>query len=488
MRNILRTICAAAIALTMCDSIAWAQQADSRSNSSNAPLPPLNLATSSAQVSVQAPTQPAQADTIPDTRPLSGAEQFTLGEIPNKHSYLLPSVDVRSQADTNGASSFGSGQLVSQNSILGTLALQRTTGRSQLTLSYVGGGTVSTGGSSSVGQGDLNTVIQQFGASQTINWRRWTLLLNDQMSYLPESSFGLGQGGLGFLGPAIGGSLNGLVPNLESSLTPNQSILTPRGGRITNTVVGQVEYHLSPRSSITTTGDYGILHFLDSGLLDSNNAMFLVGYDYQVTRRDTFGVIYHFNALRFSSLDRSVDDHIAQLAYGHRIMGRLAFRLAAGPEVGLLRDSATGSSSRISWNLTSSLDYQLERTGLLLSYNRATTGGAGVLAGAETNEVRAVVSRSLSRAWRGALDLGYARNRSLDAGRGPFFRQSFNTWYGGVQLTRPIGRGADIFLGYTAQFQNSGVGFCAGGGCGRSLVRHLITLGFSWRLHPIELR
>ena len=488
MRNILRTICAAFIAFAVCAPIAWAQKADSRSNSSNAPLPPLNLATSSAQASMQVSTQPEQADATADTRPLSGAEQFTLGESPTRHSYLLPSVDFRSQADTNGASSLGSGQLVSQNSILGTLALQRITRRSQLRLSYVGGGTVSTGGSSSVGQNNLNTVIQQFGASQTIDWRRWSLLLSDQMSYLPESSFGLGQGGLGSFGPTVGGSLNGLVPGLESALTPNQSILTPRGGRISNTVVGQVEYHVSPRSLITTTGDYGVLHFLDSGLLNSNNAIFLAGYDYQVTQRDTFGVIYHFSVLRFSSLDRSVDDHVAQLAYGRRITGRLAFRLAAGPEVGLLRDSVTGSSNRVSWNLTSSLDYQLERTGLLFSYNRGTTGGAGVLAGAETDEVRGVVSRSLSRIWRGTLDFGYANNRSLDAGRGAFSRQSLDTWYGGVQLTRPIGRGADIFLGYTAQFQNSGVGFCAGGGCGRSLVRHLITLGFSWRLHPIELR
>jgi hypothetical protein len=285
------------------------------------------------------------------------------------------------------------------------------------------------------------------------------------------------------MGVALGEGL----PGLRSFLTPNQSILTGRGGRVSNTFLAQGEYHFTARSSITIAGAYGFLRFFDSDLLNSNSAMFTTGYNHQITRADTVAVIYRLNAFRFGGLNRTTDGHVVQLAYGRRITGRLTFWLNAGPELGLFRSPGIASQRSLLWNLESELRYGIGRTDLDLFYQHLLTGGAGVLAGAENNLVEAIVNQRLKRMWRGYLALAYANNRSVaNAGTSPP-TQAVNTWFGWVQLSRPIGRSADLVIGYVLQLQGSDTPLCTGLVCARSLVRHQISLGFNWRHRPIPI-
>ena len=476
---------ATAVALALWVPGAWAQETGQPVNRPNTPQSPLPLLLSR---NTSAPETGGQelGEASAYVPALSGVQDFTPGSAQTSRSFLLPSVSVYQWADTNPFMS-PRPEGMALSSILGNLLLQRNFGRSEVTLDYAGGGTVANRQVSSSGGMGLNSIVQQLEATQVARWRRFALLLSDQLSYFPESSFGSIQGGMTSLGTGTGASLGAGLPDIRSFLTPDQSILTPRGGRVSNTFVTQGEYDLSPRSSITVAGAYDFLRFMDSPLFGSYSGMFMTGYNHQISNTNTLGVIYRFSALRFANLDRAIDDHVAQLSYGRKITGRLTFQVSAGPEVGLIRSGGVARQNRLFWNLDSTLHYRVSRTTLDLSYERGLTGGAGVLAGAEASRVEVTASRGLSRTWQGSFGMGYANNRNVDDTAFSASSQTFNTWYGRVQCTRPVGHSADAFVGYLVQLQGSNVPICTGIVCGMNLTRHQVFIGLNWHHRPFGM-
>lgn len=482
----IHSLWATAVALALWVPGAWAQETGQAVNQPNTPQSPLPLLLSG---NISAPEAVGQelGEALAHVPALSGVEDFTPGSVQRTRSFLLPSLNVYQWADTNPFMSVHP-EGMTLTSVLGSLVLQRNFGRSELTLNYVGGGTVANRQAvSPVGMG-LNSIVQQLETTQVTRWRRFALLLSDQFSYFPESSFGSIQGGLNSLGPGAGDSLRAGLPDIRSYLTPDQSILTTRGGRVSNTLVTQGEYDLNARSSITVAGAYDFLRFIDSPLLGSYSGTFMTGYNHQISSTNTLGVIYRFNALRFANLDRTIDDHVAQLSYGRRITGRLSFQISAGPEVGLIRSSGVAPQTRLYWNLESTLHYRLSRTTLDLSYERGLTGGAGVLAGAEASRVEVTANKGLSRTWQGTFGMGYANNRNVNSTAFSASNQTFDTWYGRVQCSRPVGHSADAFVGYLVQLEGSNAPICTGVVCGKSLARHQVFVGLNWHHRPFAMK
>ena len=72
------------------------------------------------------------------------------------------------------------------------------------------------------------------------------------------------------------------------------------------------------------------MRFLESGNVESNDAILSLGYDYQVSRRDTLGILYRYTDYRYLGNPQAIEDHVAQLAYGHKITGRTSMQLFAG--------------------------------------------------------------------------------------------------------------------------------------------------------------
>ena len=450
------------------------------------PKPPLPMSLGSDTSTAETGTQEV-TDTSGYVPALSGAEDFTPGRNQTTRSFLLPSMNVYQWADSNPFLSPHPDGFVALSSIFGKVLLRRNFGRSSLTVDYAGGGTIANRQVSSPTGIGLNSIVQEFETTQITRWRRFAMLFSDEFRYSPEASFGSMQGGMNNFD--LGGdSLGGSLPDIRSFLTPDQSILTVRGGRVSNTFVTQGEYDLSARSSITAAGAYDVLRFFDSGLFDISNAMFMAGYNHQVSRTNSFGVIYRFNTIQFANLDRTLDDHVAQLSYGRRITGRLALQISSGPEVGVIRSAGIAPASLFFWNAESVLHYDVGRTTLDLSYSRELTGGAGVLAGAETSRVEATANKGLSRAWQGSFRVGYAKNRSVGTTSTSTASETFDSWYGGVQFSRSLGRTGDIFAGYLAQLQTSNVAVCASIICAESLTRHQIYVGFNWRHRPIAMK
>jgi hypothetical protein len=420
---------------------------------------------------------------MPDNRPLSGAEQYGLGTPSGRRSTLGGSVQFRESADTNSTSApGGSTDIRSASYLTGNFALHRLWRNSELAATYSGGGGLYNT------QSDLNEVFHQVGISERVTLRRWGFLLSDQVSYLPESSFGFNG-----LGTPIGinsglGGFGSQFSNLNPIFDPNQSILTGRARRISNVVVGEVQYSVSARTSVTATVSYGLLHFMHAGFIDDHTWTVQGGYNYALNRRDTLGVTYGFSEIFFNINDTKIDNHSVQLAYGRRITGRLALQLGAGPQITTFRNVTTNPGSQVSWGAGASLRYKRSRSDYSLSYMRGITGGVGLFEGAKRDEVQAGVSRTLTRAWTGSLSAGYARNSAIGQ-LTPGLTQEvrLNSWTAGAGLDRPLGRRMSVFFNYNFQHQNSDSSICTTGGCGTVFLRHQFGVGLNWTIRPIAI-
>ena len=423
----------------------------------------------------------------PDTRPLAGAQELGLGMPRTEHSFWQPSVNVSSTFDSNALGATGSGTWVAETSLAGGVDLHRESENTDLSLTYFGGAIFSS--NSAIG----NSVTQELAVGDRFTFRRWTLSLFEQLTYIPEAGFGYsGLGGV----PGLGGGLG-----LENGFVPDQSILTAWGQRLSNSSIAQVNFSLTPRSSLTFVGGYSLLHFFDNDLLDYHDVMFQAGYNYQMDRQDTLALQYSFSALRYSGFNQLINDHRVNVAYGRRVTGRLAFQFAAGPEIAFFQIPLSGSSAgsgsaggttpastpgttNLYWYANTSLSYQVRRGTISLAYFHGVNGGSGVLAGAVGNSVTGTASRALSRSLYSSLNFGYSRNSGLTTASTPS-NQTYGYWFGGGNLSHPWGRTLNLFVNYEIQYQGSNSSFCVGQACGDSFVRQLISIGLGWRDHPL---
>ena len=276
-----------------------------------------------------------------------------------------------------------------------------------------------------------------------------------------------------------------------------QSILSGQGRNLGDSFAGEVDTFLTSRSSLTLVGGYTLLHYFESGLLDFDGFNFRAGYNYLLTRKDTFSVSYTFGGFRYSNYQQSIDSHTAQVSYGRRVTGRLAFQVAAGPQIlishlpitggnGSLSGVGVGSNyTRIYWSLNSALSWESGRTRLGLSYNHGATGGSGILAGAITDVATGSATRQVSRTFSNGINVGYARNKGLiDTNPTPTSR-IYNYWFVGASLAHPMGRAMGVTLSYQMQNQDSYATSCLGPSCGTDVIRHVITVGVGWHEHPL---
>jgi hypothetical protein len=414
--------------------------------------------------------------TAGNDRPLSGVQEPTLGPVVGARNFLAPSFSATSQLGTNSTGA-GFGHPSDFNYLLGTLDLNHVSNRSELLLHYAGGGMFST---------YLNSAIQDLEFSYNYKWQRWSVLLGDEVSFLSQSPFGFGGvGGLQFLSGdspfAPGGSLS-------SILGPNQTIPTIMVPRLSNMLVSQIEYKVSPRASWTASGSYGTLNFFGVGLINSTDALFQTGYNYSVSPQSTIAVIYTFDDFRYPEFPQTIEYNALKFGYARYVTGKLSFQLAAGPSLVMLRGAFTGYANNLSWALDSALNYKWDRTTLSLSYDHLVTGGSGVLVGAQTGQVQATVERELGPRWRLSASLGYASNGSLIHNTTSSSLQHYNSWYAAVRVSHQLRPGTSLFVGYGAGLQATNPAGCTSQNCSTNFISHQFSVGFNFGLRPILFR
>jgi hypothetical protein len=365
--------------------------------------------------------------------------------------------------------------------VQGNLTLLEAWNRGQLGINYTGGGYFST--DSSIGAGQNH----QLGAVQEFDWKRLQLTLVDQFSYLPGNAFGFGAG-TNLSSPGVGGSPGSLTPGLGNGFVPNQSIYSGFGPQYSNSFGSQVNYQLSRRSSVTFGGVYGILRFINPGNIESDDVVLNAGYNYAITRNDSIGVVYRFSTYHYLGQPQAIGDHSPQLSYGRKITGRLALRLSGGAEITTFRAPIGGETQHVGGAAYASLDYAYKHGGVDLNYNHGVTGGSGVFLGASTDQIQVHGNRQLTRQWYGNVQFGYARNRNIVTAA-EASTASYDTFYGGGGVGRPLGRNMNFSGAYTAYIQRSSAAAnCIIGTCVADYVSHQITLGLSWHTRPFVLR
>jgi hypothetical protein len=429
---------------------------------------------------------------VNDNPPISGLDQPSLEPNIQPRSMLLGGIQVSESLDSNiGSDARPTWRGVTRG--LGGLTMQRLWSRYQLAAAYVGGA----GFYNANGQGFQQ--IHDLQAQQTLLWRRGQFAVRDSFSYMPEGSFGFGsyggeggfQLGLGGIGTGMGALSIGFGGQF-GAFGSQQFGSFGQSPRLTNVVLGDLVEHLSPRSSITAAGSYGLVHFTDStqGFINSQQAGGQAGYNYTLGPKDQVAVVYGFQAFHFpgSSDADNFTSQVAQFMYGHRVSGRMDFVLGAGPQWTRIQDPVLGTTTQLSGSGRVTLRYRFRKANTSLSYARFDTNGSGFFAGAESDIVRATIGRPLWRRYQARADLGYTHNKRLQAASLGVNANSFDYVFAGFAVHRQFGYNWGAFLAYQWNDQILDSSVCTPGvPCNRIAVRHVLTFGVAWHFRPIRI-
>jgi hypothetical protein len=434
-------------------------------------LPPVDPA--NAQDDSQNPTNVLQ----PDNTPVTGIQDATLGSPETRHSYWVPGIQYGGTIQSKGYGQANNSGWLMNNYLIGNISLLKAWSRSQLAVNYSGGGFFST--DSALGSG----AYQRLALAQDFQWNRLAMQILDQFSYLPESQFGFGAGtnlgvpGVGPIGPTI--------PGMGSGYVPNQSIYTAFGPQYSNAAALQVTYATSRRGSITASGSYGILNYIDPGNIDNSSTSGTVGYNYELTRQNSIGTFYRFSAYHFSGQPQAFGSNSFNLAFSRKLTGRMALQAYGGPDFTTFRVPVDGQSSKIGANIGVFLRYAFKDGTLSGNYFHGLTGGSGVFTGSTVDQVRFGASRTLSRVWTGDLNFGYAHNSAIVSSTAA--NSGYNSWYFGGGVTRPLSRNTILSVAYNASISSSTRSGCTGNSCSSSQTSNTIIISFQWHTRPFVL-
>jgi hypothetical protein len=453
----------------------------------NSPQPDKPLAADSANSG----NQPATTEDIfpidqpkvtADTRPLAGAQAQTLGTVNKAYNFVLPSFSVYSQVQKGAVPGEQNGSDTTFQGFAGArIALNHTTAYSNTVLDYLAAGSFSQ--NSELG----NSLIQSLDFAYTFQRGRWTTMLGDNLSYTSASPLGYGGLGLDALGIGLGNGV-GTGTNFLPTFIPNQSLFLNGAGRLSNAVIGQEEYALSHRSSITLVGSYGILKFVDAGFANGDSVSTQAGYNYQLSRRDEFSIAYQFNRFGYFDIPTALKSHGALFSYSRKLTGRMNFQINGGPQIQIFEEPGTSSKTLLDWTLYSGLNYELGRTSLNGSYNRSQTGGSGLFVGAETQTISFGISRKLSRAWDASVGSGYSINQTFAQTSTNGVSTNFDTLFASAGVSRHFVRYGSLSVSYSFAHESNLAGLCPATICTTgSSNMHSISIGYTWGLRPVVL-
>ena len=505
------------LTLTLCSaSVAWAQ---SDEPPTPAPAPAFG--------------QDNPAPTVSENPPISAIDQPGLEPHAAPESFLLPGLHFSESVDSNVGNTLGGSTVSSVTRGLGSLTLQKLWRNYAVAMDYIGG--VIYYDQQGIGLQQLH----QFDIDNRINWKRGQLAIRDSFSYLPEGNFGFqAYGGSGAYNASLGGMGSSLLGasafgGQTSSFNGGSGVSVGQVPRLTNLALADVVENLSPKSSVTLSAGYGIVHFYGNltsitgvpaniSFIGSSEETVQFGYDRTLNPKDQVAVTYGYQGFNFSTVGTALHSHVLQAMYGHRISGRLDFTIGAGPQFTHISDvgyvctylgipvpvlpndcaSIGGSlvgvpqnANRIGVAGRVSIRYKFPKTSVSLSYDRFTTSGSGLFAGSRSDTVVLDAQRPLSRVWDIFGDVGYSRNSRLQAGGSSVAANNFSYTYAGVGLHRQFGRNLRGFVSY--QFNDLAFDTpcpvsatlisTSTAGCSNRSQRHVGSIGVDWTPRPIRL-
>ncbi|HEY3704761.1 MAG TPA: hypothetical protein VGL22_06835 [Terracidiphilus sp.] len=302
-----------------------------------------------------------------------------------------------------------------------------------LALTYSGGYLWSIQGSAS-GTG----FFQHMLISQGWVERKWNLVLDDDISYLPQSPMS------GFSGiPGVGG----LPP---SQGPPTQPILLLNTRSIENATEASFNRAVDFNKMAGLRGSFRILRFPDGNGLETNEVQIAPRFAWSLNHLSTASIEYVFARFTYPDSNLIMGTQTPMFGYARRWSRKVKTDLAIGPQWVGSSDSQVLPDS-VDVAVSASVEYQARASTASLSYYRATTGGsgAGALTGEHNDDVTFQFAHPVGR------DLTLSANASYGFTSGLLQTGETMSKVGGVQAERRLGSTITAFANYTFTQQTS---------------------------------
>jgi hypothetical protein len=346
---------------------------------------------------------------------------------------------------------YGAGDVTHSTVLSGDVAYQAKSTVLPFNMLFAGG--VILGNQS--GQG--TTYFMNASVSQGYVTRDWSFNISDSFSFLPQSpTTGLsGIAGVGDLGS---------TPVQGPAEGPAGGIFSTSGNRIANSLSGSVERQINRNTSISGSGGWTVLHFLDDNDgLDSAQVSGVVAINRRLDARSSVSLDAVYSTFAYSSNPANsgqpdIESRGINLSYQRVLSRTLSMSVSAGPQWISSSNSAL-VPSRVNAAVSANLLYSRRFTSASVGYSHGVNAGSGVLPGALSDSVFASAARTFGRKWVASVNAGYSRTTGLtQLSNGSSLvpvNEVYDTVFGGVQLTRAFSARFSGYMSYTAQSQTS---------------------------------
>ena len=304
------------------------------------------------------------------------------------------------------------------------------------------------------GQASYNFV--NLGFSQVANVGKWNFVISDSVNYLPGTpTAGLsGVTGVGDLG----------VNPIEVGGDTGQGVLTNFSNRVGNIVSGSLSRQLTGKTTLTASGSYSTLYFLDASTtsgttssagLDNSAETGGASLNRQLDARTTFGGNYSYSNFTYpgNSFGVATPGFVSQTAsasFSRKMTRKLSISAAAGPQWTTVIEA--GSATAISLFASASATYSGKSAVASTSFTRSTNSGFGSIGGAISNSIYARVSRPFAVVWAVAASSSFTQTSALPLiNVAPY---SLKTYVEGVQVSRALIRSVSAYASYNLNDQS----------------------------------
>lgn len=459
-----------------------AQPSDTQSPSSGTTPAPPGLQN---PLGAQTETESEQGTTPTDTRPLAGAQAITPTLPTAGRSYIIPSLSLWEGGNTNARLISGYSNVAVAAVPVGTLDLHAMGRHNSFDVDYGGGGLLYES------NWNDSAAFDNLQISDSYTARRWNFFISDRGNYWPESA--LGFEGIGFAGVFNNAQSLGIgtgIGQLNSFYTPAQSLLTGYAGVVSETAIAQLQYFVTPRTSVSAMGAFGYMHYTQAGLTSSNDRFGTFSIDHEFTPTQSLSFSYTVSVIHFNGGSVALSDNLWRVGYGYRVTNHISLTVVGGPQLTYSAISGVfGVSQKLSWAGQGRLGYRGQRGGVTISLLHYLTPGSGVFQGAETSVATVAVNRELSRRWSGDAAVGWSDNgafASYSASSAYRTVGHINYEYGNLRLSHTLGHSSRVFAVYSLQHQESGAPIVPGSSS-RFLNVQVFGIGIEWHPRPFGL-
>jgi hypothetical protein len=352
---------------------------------------------------------------------------------------------------------YGSGQVTQSTALSGDVSYSAQSRTRPFSLVAAGGVLLPNG------QGQGFSTFWNVAASQGYIARHWTFNVSDSFSFLPQSPT-TGLSGI----PGVGDL--GSIPVQGPVEGPAGGILSVSGNRYVNSLSGSAERQIGHDTSVSGSASWSVLNFLDQSAsasgLDSTQISGVVAVNQRLDARSSASVDAVYSTYSFSGTGTvngfaqpDIETRGLNLSYQRLLSKTLSVGVSAGPQWVSSSNSAL-IPSNLNVAASANVSYSRGFTNASVGYSRGVNAGSGVLSGALSDSVYASVGQTYGRKWVASLNTGYSHSSGLTllTTTGTSFvpvNETYDTFFGGVQVRRGFGPHFSGYASYTAQNQSN---------------------------------